>query len=46
MIAAAGADRSIRIWKYSGSPANPGYDEDFDEYLRDGRPDYEMLDEH
>jgi hypothetical protein len=47
MIAAAGADRSIRIWKYMGSQELNAQDndEEFDDYLKDGRPDYEMIDE-
>jgi hypothetical protein len=48
MLAAAGADRSIRVWKYnSGSKLNE-VDDDFDEYLKgdDGKPDFEMIDEH
>ena len=44
MFATAGADRAIRIWKHTGSTA---FDNDLDDYLKeDGKPDYEMLDEH
>jgi hypothetical protein len=49
MFAAAGADRSIRIWKYVGQPSIPVYDvdNDLDDYLKeDGKPDYEMIDEN
>jgi hypothetical protein len=48
MIAAAGADRAIRIWKYMGSQdlSAQDNDEEFDDYLKDGKPDYEMVDEH
>lgn len=49
MIAAAGADRTIRIWKYRGAPPVNPYEaesEELDEYLKDGQPDYEMIDEH
>lgn len=49
MIAAAGADRSIRVWKYMGSnkPHAFDIDDDFDDYLKgeDGKPDFEMIDE-
>ena len=48
MIAASGADRAIRIWKYMGSQELNAHDndEEFEDYLKDGKPDYEMIDEH
>ena len=48
MIAAAGADRSIRIWKYTGNhnQVQEEPDDEFDDYLKDGKPDFEMVDEH
>ena len=49
MFAAAGADRSIRIWKQVGNNNPNGFDDDneFDDYLKDdGKPDFEMVDEN